>query len=303
MYNAYYAITSQSQYGVENNDITNTLVYALNTELKTGPLILELTDAEAAKLLMDFSTGNVSGTAFHSDWLPFKLPRRRSNLKIADTQRPPDDDDLSGTFWLGYTRLNELLIYAEVKDEEVVLSSTGVADPWNYDTIEIGWANYDVRDDGGDVIFGTPHHDMQRGAHADYQFRIGGRDGGASAFAEVVTPSVGEVGGAVYSPWMDENGAQVRYKILAFMPLDAIQLALPFTQVTWQTYAFGSLLRVSEACPVVAERHGVCPCGTGVLAVDSRLGRAGTLRSAQRGLRLLCGRRPCLPWTYSPGRV
>ncbi len=225
VYKPYYAITSISQYGVENKDITNSLVNALNTELQTGPLILELTDAEADELLTGITTGNVSGIAFHSDWLPFELPRRRSNLKMADAQGPPDDDDLSGSFWLGYTRLNELWIYAEVKDEEVVLPSTGVADPWNYDTIEIGWANYDVRDDGGDVIFGTPHHDMQRGAHADYHFRIGGRDGGASAFAEVVTPSVGEVGGAVYSPWMDANGAQVGYKILAFMPLDAIQLA------------------------------------------------------------------------------
>ena len=222
MYSPYYGVASLSQFGVENKDVTNSMANPTNADLSLAPVILELTDAEAGMLLTDFASGNASGSGFHSDWLPFML--NQSHYKLADVQTPPDnDDDLSGTFWLGYSQLNELWLYAEVRDDQIDLPSSGTGDPWNYDTIEIGWANYDVTDDGGDVIFGTPHQDFSRGMYADYQFRIAGRDGGSAAFWEVGNPGVGEVGGAVYNAWMDNSGNQIGYKILGVLPLDGIQ--------------------------------------------------------------------------------
>ncbi len=223
MYVPHYGVTSLSQFGVENMDVTNSMVNPRNDMLENAPLILELTDAEAAALLTDFASGNASGSAFHSDWIPFKL--NQSHFKLADSATPPDDDnDLSGTFWLGYSQLNELWVYAEVRDDDIGLPNTGVGDPWSYDVIEIGWANYDVMDAGGDAIFGTTHQNMERGMYADYQFRMGGRDGGASAFVAVGNPDVGEVGGAVYNEWMD-GGGRIGYKLLAVIPLDGIQSA------------------------------------------------------------------------------
>ncbi len=223
MHNPYYAVTSLSQYGIENKDIGASLVDPLNLSLATGPVVLQLTDAEADMLRSDFSAGNVSGAAFDDGWLPFKINQDRYN--VVDTpEHPESDDDLSGTFWVGYTQENELWLYAEIRDEEVVLPTTGEPERWTYDIIEIGWTNYDVRDDGGDVIFGTPHQEFRRGEYADYQFHLGGQDGGASAFVSVDTPWRGEVaGGALYSEWKDASDVQIGYKILAYIPLDAIQ--------------------------------------------------------------------------------
>jgi len=225
MYDAYYAVASLSQFGVENSDVSNSGAMAKNNNLELGPVILELTDAEESMLVNDLAGGNASGMAFHNAWLPFKL--NQSQYTLADAANPPDsDDDLSAMFWLGYSQRNELWLYAEVRDDEVALQeAAGVGNPWEYDVIEIGWSNYDVVEAGGDPIFSTPHLAFARGMYADYQLRVGGRGMGASAtaYAEVANPGGGEVGSAVYNEWMDDSGNVIGYKILTSIPLDKIQ--------------------------------------------------------------------------------
>ena len=221
MYAPHYAVTSLSQFGVENRDVSNSTLQADNGTVRISPIILELSADGEAMLLNSLSSGEASGMGFDDGWIPFWLGM--GNYTLGDAAAlPDDDDDLSGKFWLGYSEMNELWIYAEVLDDEVDLPSTGTTNPWEYDVIEMGWANYDLVASGGDPSFGSSHQDFARGMYADYAFRIAGRDGGASAFVEVSTPGVGQVGSAVYNPWMS-NGVQIGYKILATIPLDAIQ--------------------------------------------------------------------------------
>ena len=218
----HYGVTSVSQFGIENTDVSQSSESVANRRLAVGPTISELTDAEAAVLFSDLVSDNASGAGFDDDWLPFYINQNR--FKIADAPTPPDDDnDLSGTFYLGFTKDNELYVYAEVLDDEVQLppSEDPGAAPWEYDVIEMGWANYDVLD----PIFGTTHQTMQRGMEADYQFRIGGKGDGSQAFVWV-DPGVGGIpaeSAATYDVLNDASGNAIGYKILALIPLDGIQ--------------------------------------------------------------------------------
>jgi hypothetical protein len=141
--------------------------------------------------------------------------------------------------WLGYTDLNELWIYAEVTDDILEFGTAGTpsGDAWGFDTIEIGWGNYDVRDvPGGSILNGSPHVAMQRGEFADYQFRIGGKqdsEGNILASPDTYYHSgadgdgglEGQVPGAgtVVELLDDGAGASIGYKMLSLFPLDAIQ--------------------------------------------------------------------------------
>ncbi len=225
----YYAVTSLSFFGVENTDVSASAGSVTNASLPVQPVILELTDDEATTIFNNLSAGTVSKDGF-PDMEPFQVNAEHQSL--ADAVNLPDSDaDLSAKLYLGYSSLNELFIYAEVTDDFVQLGGTvSGADAWQWDSIEMGWGNYDVRDAGGSVLTGSPHNDMERGTYADYQFRIAAFDDDATGEIIGTTAFVGfsidadvQGGGTVYDTLADGSGNVIGYKTLSLFPLNAIQ--------------------------------------------------------------------------------
>ncbi len=223
----YYAVTSLSQFGVENPDVSGSAGLIANPDLPVQPFILELTEAEGNQLFDDLSAGVVSGEGFPAGLEPFRVDQ--SHSKLGDSTVFPDsDDDFSGTLWMGYTAMNELFIYAEIKDDVIGLAGAEVpgSDAWQNDSIELGWGNYDVRDvEGGSVLLGSPHQDMVRGEFADYQFRISAHGDGSITHTFVGWSFNGDVqgGGTAYDVLTDGEGNPIGWKTLSLFPLDAIQ--------------------------------------------------------------------------------
>ena len=229
-FEAHYAVTSLSAYGVENPDVSASSGSVNNPQLPVLPVIAELTDGEAEMLRADLLSGAQSGEGF-PEWLePFRVNAQHASPGEGG-RLPESDGDLSGTFWMGQSGQNELIVYAEVKDDMVRPAGDGVPPnmAWQYDSIEMGWGNYDVRDvEGGSFLAGSPHRSLERGAHADYHFRIVPRaDGIASVYLNAGTGTYMSVPGsaAAHDVLEDASGQQIGWKVLATIPLDAIQNA------------------------------------------------------------------------------
>lgn len=228
----YYAVTTLSESGVENNDISLSKGSVENANLPLQPYITELTEAEVehlSDLLFVNSFENVAN-GFPEDYRPFELNREHS--KPGDGGRLSDDNDLSGRLWAGYNvDPPELYLYVEVTDDQISLQGAegNPADGWQHDSIEFGWGNYDVRDvPGGGIFTGSSHTDMQRGEFADYQFRVLGQGDGSKegstgiAFVGFSIDAVPQGGGAIYDQLMTNNQVS-GYRLLAVFPLDQIQ--------------------------------------------------------------------------------
>ncbi len=219
----YYAVTSLSQFGVENPDVTNSAGSITNANLPVQPVILEMTTAEADQVFDNITNSVVSNDGF-PEVEPFRVNAAHSTLSETLTL-PDDDNDLSATLNIAFSDANELFIYAEVLDDSISLGAAQAGgDAWQWDSIEFGFGNYDVRDDGGSVLGGSPHTDMARGDYADYQFRIAAyQDGSTSAF---VAPSINaevQGGGTVYETMDDGSGNIIGYKMLSIIPMNQIQ--------------------------------------------------------------------------------
>ena len=225
---AHYAVTSLSTYGVENPDISASSVSITNPNLPVTPVIAELTEVEADMLRASLQSATASKEGF-PEWLaPFRLDGLHSSPGESGTL-PQNDEELSGIFWIGQGPRNELFVYAEVKDDIVRIAGKGVSpeDMWQYDSIELGWGNYDVREaNGGSFLTGSSHKVLKRGPYADYHFRIAaGHDKGAAIYLNAGTGTYVPVsgGGAAYEVMQDASGRESGWKMLALIPLDAIQ--------------------------------------------------------------------------------
>ncbi|NND71945.1 MAG: T9SS type A sorting domain-containing protein, partial [Rhodothermales bacterium] len=227
----YYAVTSLSFFGVENPDVSVSAGSLENPNLPIQPIILEMTDAEATTVFNNLAAGNVSPEGFPAVE-PFRI--NASHQSQGDAALPPDDSDLSAEVWTGFSNLNEFFVYAEVTDDFIQLGSVvSGADAWQWDSIEMGWSNYDVRDAGGSILTSTPHQNFERGTYADYQFRIAAFDDentgeiiGTSAFVAGSINADVQGGGVAYDVLDDGSGkagAVIGWKVLALFPLNAIQ--------------------------------------------------------------------------------
>ena len=225
----YYAVTSLGTLGAENPDVSNSAVEINNPDLAVSPPVLSLTDAEAEALFDAVNSGTVSNENFPAGSMPFVVDDTHSQLSELLTL-PDNNADLSGSVWVAYYGGNdamnlspEIWIYAEVTDDVLTfaLPSDGPEGAWAFDSIELGWGNYDVRDAGGSVLGGSPHNDMERGEYPDYQFRLSPHGSANDATAKTnVAGGTGDkpnVGGAAY------DSATNGYKILAFFPTPAIK--------------------------------------------------------------------------------
>ena len=232
----HYAVTTLSDSGVENDDISMSKASVANENLAVQPHVAELTMDEVEHLndlLFDDSFENVAD-GFPEGYMPFELNMAHS--KPGDGGQLSEDEDLSGKLWAGYSAdPPELYLYVEVTDDETSLQASGgpPGEGWQYDSIEFGWGNYDVREvAGGGIFTGSPHADMERGEFPNYQFRIAGQGDGTKAGTEAYAfvgcnnqciDAVPQGAGAIYDELMDANGGVVGYKILSLFPMDQIQ--------------------------------------------------------------------------------
>lgn len=229
----YYAVTTLSNFGVENEDISVSKASISNENLALQPHITELTKSESdhlSDLLFDNSFEDVVDQ-FPEGYMPFELNMK--NSKPGDGGQLAEDSDISGKLWAGYHAENlELYLYAEVTDDQISLQAEGgnPGEGWLYDSIEFGWGNYDVRDvTGGGIFTGSSHEEMGRGEFADYQFRIAGQGDGTKAGSEAYVfvgwsiDAVPQGSGAIYDQLMDADGQVMGHKILAAILLDQIQ--------------------------------------------------------------------------------
>ena len=190
----YYAVTSLSTSGTENPDVSNSAVEIDNPDLAVSPPVLSLTDAQSEMLFNAVNAGTVSNEVFPEASMPFVVDDMHSQRADAFVD-PDNNDDLSGSVWVAYYGGNdamglspEIWIYAEITDDLLNFSpaSDGPEGAWAYDSIELGWGNYDVRDAGGSVLGGSPHSDFQRGAYSDYQLRLSPHGSASNATAKTL---------------------------------------------------------------------------------------------------------------------
>lgn len=224
----YYAVTSLSASGVENPDVSNSAVEIDNPDLAVSPPVLSLTDAQSEALFDAVNTGTVSNENFPEASMPFVVDDMHSQRADAFVD-PDNNDDLSGSVWVAYyggdDAMNlspEIWIYAEITDDMPHFSpaADGPEGAWAYDSIELGWGNYDVRDAGGSVLGGSPHSDMMRGAYPDYQLRLSPHGSGSDVTAKTFVQNGTDkpnIGGAAYET--TANG----YRMLAFFPTPAMK--------------------------------------------------------------------------------
>ncbi len=228
----YYAVTTVSASGVENEDISMSTTMIENENFPVQPYIAQLTESQSEHLfdlISDDSFDDI-GNGFPMGYKPFHLNMERS--KPGDGGRLSEDDDLSGKLWGGYSAdPPELYVYVEVTDDQISLqpSEGNPADGWQHDSVELGWGNYDVREvEGGTIFTGSPHQNMERGDFADYQFRILGQGDGtkdgteAIAFTGVSIDAEAEGSGAIYDV-LTSGQQTIGYKMLSLFPLDQIQ--------------------------------------------------------------------------------
>ncbi len=223
----HYAVTSLSPYGVENPDVSASAAAVSVSFPVVSPAVVELTDGESGELAASLASGIAASDGFPQWQRPFRVDGQHSSVGEQGSV-VKSDADLSGTLWLGQSSDNRLYMYAEIRDDILRLAPEGVrpSEAWQYDSIELGWGNYDVRSvQGGSALVGTPHRGMERGARADYLLRISAHGDGSSAFVWVGGGLNAQVpgGAAVFDMLQDGAGNDVGWKILAAVPLDAIQ--------------------------------------------------------------------------------
>ena len=225
----YYAVTSLSAFGVENADVSNSAVEIANPDITSSPWILPLTAEQDEQMFDLINEGMASNAHFPEGSEPFVVDDMHSQLSELNVTLPDNNEDLSAKVWVAYYEGDggqlqpQIYVYAEVADD-VADYATKEQEPniaWQYDSIEIGWGNYDVIDAGGTLLGGSPHSDMGSGEFPDYQLRISPHGSPSDAEARTFV-SRGDpfqragVGGAAYQSMT--NG----YKVLAQFDATAI---------------------------------------------------------------------------------
>ena len=223
----YYAVTSLSQFGVENDDISASTDQVTNPNLPVKAFIRELTEAEANALFDAIDAGSASDAGFPADQPVFRLDdsHRSPGDGIGEDQLPTNEDN-SGLFKLGYfAEFNELYIYGEITDDVLGFAPTTITglDTWNYDSAEIVFGHYDLRTtEGGGIISGSPHLDMERGEEPDYGFRIAAMVNESGDIDRVST----WIGWSIDTNFGDATAFEVTdtgWRFLSVIPMDGIQ--------------------------------------------------------------------------------
>ena len=225
----YYAVASTNLFGVANSDVSNSSGVVSNTEMSEQAYIIEIDDANADAIFNAVASETVSDDAFPAKTIPFMVDS--SHWSASEGALPDNNTDVSGTFKVGFNRsFNELYIYGECTDDVLGLQPGTTADNiggtgWGFDSVELGWGAYDVRNASGSLLAGAPQQSFQREATPDYQMRISwlGDEaaldpGNTSTFITTGTGETGEgesVGGRTVMALLEDGaGANIGYKFL-----------------------------------------------------------------------------------------
>ena len=174
--NIYYAVTSLSQFGVENKNVSASAGVVVNEGIAQKPYIRQITDEQANALFDAINAGSASDAGFPADQPVFVIDT--SHRTILEGTSTPTDEDLSGRFKVGFTSEEEWFVYGEISDELVALAPEGETgdNTYRYDSVELVIGHYDVRTiEGGNLLLGSPHTTVTRGSEPDYQVRIAGK--------------------------------------------------------------------------------------------------------------------------------
>ncbi|MFT5143318.1 MAG: hypothetical protein ACI80V_002287 [Rhodothermales bacterium] len=222
----YYAVTSTSQFGVENTDVSASSGAISNANLAVQGYIIEVTNDESDLIVANVIAGTPGADGFPAGTIPFQMNAAHS--KTGDGPLPPGGDaDASGTFWIGFNRdFNELYVYAEIEDDVISRHPGGAAcngcETWGYDSTEFGWGSYDVRDAGGSLLGGSPHQDMGREEAPDVQLRLAWlADGNASTFVSGGGGCGDDCQGEIVSASTVYAATATGYSYLSLMPLNS----------------------------------------------------------------------------------
>ncbi|MFT4605009.1 MAG: hypothetical protein ACI9W4_001748 [Rhodothermales bacterium] len=225
----YYAVTSTSQFGVENTDVSASNGVVANSELAVQPFIAEIQTGDADLIFDNLLANAVAADGFPAGASPFGVNAAHS--KAGDGPLPATDEDMSANVWVAFNReYEEIYMYAEITDDVLArhpgTSTCNGCETWGYDSMEFGWGSYDVRDvTGGSVIAGSPHQDFGRGVEADVQLRIGWLGTGeVSTFVSTITGAEGE--GEITGAKTVFVETATGYNFLTLMP--------------WNSFVFGS---------------------------------------------------------------
>lgn len=224
----YYAVASTNLFGVANTDVSASSGVVENAEMAEQAYVIEIDDAGSDAIFNNVGGGNVSDEGFPDNTIPFMVDS--THWSAAGGALPTDPADLSGMFKVGFNRTNnELYIYGEVRDDVLAFHPGTGANPggeaWGYDSVELGWGAYDVRDANGSILSGVPASQYSRGATPDYQMRIAWLGDEASpdptstaTYITTGSPDTGEGeatgGGTVMAILTDGAGAEIGYKFL-----------------------------------------------------------------------------------------
>ena len=166
--------------------------------------------------------------AFPAEQPVFRLDASHRSPGDGTTEETlPTEADNSGLFKIGYSSFNEMIIYGEIQDDALVLAPEGVdgSGTWNYDSAEIVFGHYDVRDaEGSSILQGSGHEDMQRGDEPDYGLRITAIGDAAGGILRTST----WVGWSIDTDFETQTAFEVTatgWRFLTIIPLDGIQNA------------------------------------------------------------------------------
>lgn len=179
-YSAHFGVVAKSAKG-SSSEMGSATIEA-TTSINEN-YILQLSSDAVTTVGAALQAGTVpSATAlaayFPSDYKPFTIS---SDAKVVNGDKPTDDNDLSGKFWVGYetiTGSDYLMIYAEIMDDVLVQGewdgtngAPNSGGAWNFDSWEGNYSTYAITD----PIAGSTVNQMGAGT-SDYQFRVGVTD-------------------------------------------------------------------------------------------------------------------------------
>ena len=179
-YSAHFGVVAKSAKG-SSSEMGSATIEA-TTSINEN-YILQLSSAAVTTVGAALQAGTVPSAEalaeyFPSDYKPFTIS---SDAKVVNGEKPADDNDLSGKFWVGYetiTGSDYLMIYAEIMDDVLVPGewdgTNGVPNSggaWNFDSWEGNYSTYAITD----PIAGSTNGQMGSGT-SDYQFRVGVTD-------------------------------------------------------------------------------------------------------------------------------
>ncbi len=229
----YYAVTSKSLFGVENTFVGGSSGEVANPNLPEAPFIRVLTEAQSTTIFDNVASGTISDDGFPGN-APFMITP--DHWTSGDAPAPTGDGaaaDISAMAKVAIDEFGFLYVYAEVTDDVAGFPGANAdgAGTWNFDSFEIFFGNYDVREvPGGGLLNRSPNGQYGRGNTADFQIRMAVEADEAGNVLGIGIWShadpAGATGSTASGPVQGAGGAAEKtatgYRFLVAIPLESV---------------------------------------------------------------------------------